>query len=122
MDKVEDLLPKLDQIPAPPDAPSSEGLSELTERDTWDKGAAEHRRQEIRNLKQDIKLRKTYANRIFWFVAIYLGIVLLFVLADAMCPRFEVSDQVLMTLLTTNTATVIGMFVIVAKYLFHRQR
>ena len=55
-------------------------------------------------------------------VSIYLIVVaLFFFLAGLECAPFHCSDAVLITLLSTTTTTVIGIFLLVMQYLFHKR-
>lgn len=72
--------------------------------------------------KQDRGQRKDYASMIFNFMSLYMfGVFFVLVLSGIGCNDFNVSDSVLITLLGTTTATVIGVFNFVARYLFHNK-
>lgn len=71
---------------------------------------------------QDRDQRKAFAERIFSFVCYYMFFVFLILFLCGSQGRFHLSDTVLVTLLGTTTANVIGLFVIVVKYLFSRKR
>lgn len=76
---------------------------------------------QLENYKEEIKQRRKYARRIFiltclWVTAIY-GLILLQGFAY---KGFHVSDSVLLAAIGTTTANIIGVFLIVAKYLFTR--
>lgn len=75
--------------------------------------------EEIEDLKQDRKQRKIFSYCIFGFMCMYMAasIVIVF-LCGLGIMNLDVS--VLITLLTTTLANVIGVFNFVAKYLFHR--
>lgn len=75
--------------------------------------------EELECRKQDRAQRKVYADYLFIFLCIYMLIVLS-VLYKSGCAQsgFELSDSVVITLITTTTANVIGIFVLVIKYLF----
>lgn len=84
-------------------------------------------RQELllRDLAFEIDARRVFASRLYQMMVGWLAAMLLVVLADAVTwpwagqyVQFEVSDTVLITLITTTTATVVGVFLIVAKYLY----
>ena len=75
--------------------------------------------EELDGRKQDREQRKVFAQWIFGLVCAYLLAVLVTVFLVGFGPM-TLSDIVLNVLLTTTTANVIGIFVIVAKYLFHR--
>lgn len=73
----------------------------------------------LKDHKQDREQRKTFSTWIFFFMCVYmfLSIVIVF------CCGFEwmrLDNSVLIALLTTTLANVIGVFNFVAKYLFHR--
>jgi hypothetical protein len=55
-----------------------------------------------------------YANKIFWLVCVILGVLL----AGFRIGGFFLSDKVLMTFIASTTLNVLGIFVIVAKWLF----
>lgn len=74
----------------------------------------------LQGKKQDRRQRKHFAYWIFGFVCAYMLLVLTVVLfVGIRCLGFALSDGVLVTLLSTTTANVLGLFIIVAKYLFH---
>lgn len=76
--------------------------------------------EEIDDRKQDRDQRKTFSYMIFVFMCVY--VVAVFVILF-MCGfgKMALSDSVLITLLTTALANVIGVFTFVAKYLFHNK-
>ena len=74
---------------------------------------------EIDSKQQDRKQRKVFAQWIFGLVCAYLLVVLTGIFLVGF-GQMKLSDIVLNVLLTTTTANVIGIFIIVAKYLFHR--
>lgn len=73
---------------------------------------------EVKNKAQDIEMRKKYAEQIFTFVSLYMFAVFFILFLAGSPSAFKMSDTVLITLLGTTTANVIGVLVIVAKYLF----
>lgn len=75
--------------------------------------------EELDGKQQDRKQRKVFAQCIFGLVCAYLLVVLVVIFFVGF-GLMTLSDIVLNVLLTTTTANVIGIFVIVAKYLFHR--
>jgi hypothetical protein len=69
---------------------------------------------------QDIDERKKYANQIFCLVAVWLvlmGVILLW--QGFNWNHFQLSDSVLIAVVTTTTIGVVGLLLVVAKYLFH---
>jgi hypothetical protein len=78
------------------------------------------KREEIEVKKQDRLARKEYANKIFVMLVSFLRIVIGIVGCSATaCLCFELSDTVLVALLTTSSANVIGIFLVVVRYLFN---
>ena len=84
-------------------------------------------RQEIANqeLKQNIKEREKYASRIFRLVVRWLSSILLIVIAQGVrwpwmsqYIGFDLPESVLIALVTTTTASVVGILLIVTRYLF----
>ena len=72
---------------------------------------------------QDRDQRKEFAERVFHFAAIYMAFVgLILFLSGTIDNGFHLSDSVLVTLLRTTTANVIGILAIVVTYLFSRKR
>lgn len=79
--------------------------------------------EENRGDSQDRNQRKEFAEHIFSFVSIYMFFVFLILfLSGTETTNFNLSDNVLITLLGTTTANVIGILIIVVTYLFSRKR
>lgn len=73
--------------------------------------------EELESIKQDRVQRKNFATKIFWVVVVYIAAVLtILVFYGRSCLGF--SDAVLITLLSTTTANVLSLLVIVFNYLF----
>lgn len=75
-------------------------------------------REDLEGKRQDRKQRGNFAVHIFILMCIYLALVLAIVVLKGF-GILSLGDTVLNVLLTTTTANVIGIFIIVAKYLFH---
>lgn len=75
--------------------------------------------EEVETLKQDREQRVLYSERLFVFLCIYMMFALLIVVACGM-GKISLSDTVIVAVITTAFANVIGIFAFVAKYLFHR--
>lgn len=71
---------------------------------------------------QDREQRKDFADRIFSFVCNYMIFVCIVLFLKANTPQLYLSDNVIITLLGTTTANVIGILIIVVTYLFSRKR
>lgn len=74
---------------------------------------------------REIIEREKYARRIFRLIVVWLAFVGIIIVADGIHNPvfgflFDLSDAVLITLITTTTASVLGLFIVVVNYLFHR--
>lgn len=78
-------------------------------------------KEEIESLKQDRRQRKTFSYRIFVFMCFYMAVSLAAVFLKGF-GEMDLSDGVLISLMTTSLASVIGVFNFVAKYLFHPKK
>jgi len=80
------------------------------------------RRAEISGVQQDINERKKYAGRSFWLVTIWLALIGVIVsLQGFKVCGFELPTSVLLTLIGSTTGSVLGIFLIVSRYLFPRR-
>jgi hypothetical protein len=76
----------------------------------------------LSDYKQDIQLRKSFSERIFWLFVTYLAVIILILVASGLTRiDFVLSDNVLIALLTTTTANIIGVLIIVARYIFPKR-
>ena len=90
--------------------------------------------EELANLRQDREERRKYAKSPFYFLCVFTGIVLgIVILSGFSCfnlsgfiyfnlSGFNLSDSVLITLITTSFSSVVGIFVLVMKYLFSNKK
>ncbi|MDR2018828.1 MAG: hypothetical protein LBQ00_08205 [Syntrophobacterales bacterium] len=79
----------------------------------------EKEKDELQRSREEHTLRKKYLQRVFLFVVIFVGLVLILVsLAGCKGISFYLSDAVLITLLTTTTANIIGVLLIAFNWLF----
>ena len=80
----------------------------------------QHKKTSILGLQQDIKERKTYAGRAFWLVVTWLFLIgiVIFLQGFKICG-FDLSSGVLIALIGSTTSGVVGIFLIVTRYLFH---
>ncbi|RYX81434.1 hypothetical protein EON73_04830 [bacterium] len=95
--------------------------------DVKDKANDEVAKEDLRGqkLKNDIteddkNERKVYTNLIFTLVSMWLMLILVIVVAIGK-GFLKYSDSVIIALIATTTANVIGLFVIVANYLYHNK-
>ncbi|HEY7772566.1 MAG TPA: hypothetical protein VIC26_05270 [Marinagarivorans sp.] len=81
--------------------------------------------QELEFKKEEHSQRIKYAKRIYTLIVAWLVFIGFVVICSGLkvllYEYFELSDKVIITLLTTTTVTVIGLFGTVLKYLFGRQ-
>lgn len=113
-----------DQNPSP--TPDEKTLKEELDYDTAAKQQAlESKQNHERRQKDEHDQRLKYAKALFRLISIWLCIVLLIVTCSGLdlcfCSQFKLSDNVLITLLTTTTVTVLGLFITVLKYLFNHK-
>lgn len=77
---------------------------------------------EVDHRKAAFTLSNAYAVRIFWLVFGWLAVVLGIIIWQGMLPEaIRLSDKVLITLLSTTTINMIGLLVIVVKYVFNHR-
>lgn len=76
---------------------------------------------EAKSKAQDIAMRKDYADKIYSLMCLHLFAVFFIIILAGNPSSFKISDSVLITLLGTTTANVIGLFAIVMNYLFQKK-
>lgn len=79
---------------------------------------------ENKDYEQDIELRKKYASKIFKFICWWciFVVVIIFLQGSTYSPdKMEWNNNVIITLLTTTFAQVLGLMIIVLKYLFQHK-
>lgn len=74
--------------------------------------------EEIEDLKQDRSQRKIFSYCIFTFMCLYMATSITIIFLQGL-DIIHLDNSILITLLTTTLANVIGVFNFVAKYLFH---
>lgn len=75
--------------------------------------------EELESKKQDRRQRGEFSRKIYWTIVGYMVVVLCVLCATGAGWLCFSSPAIMITLLSTTTANVIGLFVIVTKYLFH---
>ena len=114
---------------------SSEDTSSVNDH-KYDAIEEDIRKQELRRLElenaaregenagddQDRQQRKAFADKIFDFVRNYMLFVCVVLFLKGITSQFYLSDAVIITLLGTTTANVIGILIIVVTYLFSRKK
>lgn len=83
---------------------------------------AERQREVLDGLVQDREQRKTYSKCLFWLICVWMGLILLIVFLHGFegIP-FRLTQTELVTLIGSTTINVIGLFAIVARYLFPKR-
>ena len=76
---------------------------------------------QIRKFEDDNTGRREFSRSIFTVTVIWMFLVFMVVIQCAN-GKWHLSDSVLIALITTTTANVIGVFIIVANYLFNREK
>jgi len=100
---------------APANAPSAGSEAEYLEERRKEALHLEN----LKGLKQDRRERRKYAEHIFLLISTWLFTVL-FILVINNKAGLQLSDAVLITLITTTTGSVLGLFIIVINYLFKK--
>lgn len=87
--------------------------------------------ERLKQLQQDRQERKKYAENVFLLIVIWLGVIISLLFLQGFCnllrtspdsqPCFFLSDAVLIAVITTTTASVVALFVVVAKYLYPKR-
>lgn len=76
------------------------------------------RNEYLVTLRNNNKERLNYARKTFILTCFWIGIVIIVVILNSM-RIVNLSDTVLITLISTTTINVFGFFYLVIKYLFH---
>lgn len=75
--------------------------------------------QDLQELKDTHGLRVSYTGRIFWLVVAWLAcVVACVVLSGFQLWGFRLPESVLIAFITSTTVNVVGLFVLVAKWMF----
>ncbi|MDR2813784.1 MAG: hypothetical protein LBB79_03900 [Prevotellaceae bacterium] len=99
---------------------AGDGKQEMSEREMMierDRVNIDLRREVLESNKQDRQERKKFANKIFWLLVVFLTVVMAIVFLSGFCAM-KLPSTVMVTLLATTSANVIGIFIFVVKYLF----
>ena len=77
-------------------------------------------RQEISDRIQDRIERKKYAYRTYIFLCVFTCLVLTIIIGAGFSKiiNFNLSDPVLIALITSSLASIVGIFILVMRYLF----
>ena len=106
---------------APPSVPASTQAdpNTLQEQSYLEKSA---RDAELESFKQDVKHRAEYAPKIFILVVVWVVLIFgLLIFQGFSVFGFHLSDSVLIAAISGTTLNILGLFVIVANYIFRKQ-
>lgn len=74
---------------------------------------------QLGHLNDNHNLRLEYTGKIYWLVALWLaGVVTCIALSGFGAKGFKLSDNVLIAFITSTTINVVGLFVLVAKWMY----
>ncbi len=105
------------EVPLPQSSPEPDLSLDLAEHQLFYQ--VETLKQQLKEAQDTHKLRLGYAGRIFWLVCVWLACVAIAVFMSGFTFfGFSLSDNVLITFITSTTITVVGLFVVVAKWMF----
>jgi hypothetical protein len=109
---------ELESIALAPNAAIPEKPDENTEIEEL---KLENERLDLISKKQDVTHRRQFAIGIFIVMCVWLVLIAVIVFLQGFkLYGFELASSVLITLIGTTTGSVIGIFLIVNRYLFHR--
>lgn len=96
-------------------SPNAEGLENATSI-----GERNFAQVKLDGIKQDIKERKKYALWTFVFLCVFTSTVVGIIILSGFSKflNFELSDTVLIALITTSLSAIVGIFILVMRYLF----
>ncbi|MCP4263971.1 MAG: hypothetical protein GY777_00070 [Candidatus Brocadiaceae bacterium] len=118
MTKAQELLKKISEA-AYKDRPLSEDSIVPNLRADLEESEVKFLKHKLLEAQDTHKLRLNYASRIFLIVCIWLGCVIVGVfLTGFKILGFSLSDKVLIAFITSTTISVLGLFIVVAKWLF----
>jgi len=110
--------PDPESVPAP-DLSKLSGEPDLESRGENETIEREPQRAKLADLRQDTELRRDFSHKIFKLIVVWLIFVGLVILLEGFHVKgFNLGNAVMIALITTTTGSVIGIFLIVARYLF----
>jgi F0F1-type ATP synthase assembly protein I len=133
---LKEVLQKLREIhDSAPLKPESEKVGQKEQAELLAQIDIERRKHEVAGLAQDIAERKLYADKSFclvrnWIYGVFVILLFQGFLSEQMALTtpwlsfvfsFKLSDSVLLAVVGATTASVIGLYVYVAKYLFPKR-
>lgn len=111
---------RLDDIPAPSTLPKPELDDLATKEAQFIENAA--RKEQVRGIAQDTRQRKIFAERIFWLLCAWImALFAILFLQGFHYNMFRLSDNVVLALIGGSTVNIIGVFLVVVRYLFPKK-
>ena len=102
------------QVSVEPDAQTREEREDLE---------SERARAQIAGIRQDIEQRKEFAKKIFRLVCVWLIVVFAILLFQGFhLAGFDLGQPVLLAVIGSTTINIIGLFYVVAHYLFPNKK
>ena len=132
-DSYDDFEEIIDEPLAAVPTPGAEDEAQGFLQKSQDEYLAERRGQVLKAVQHDFELRKEYVPKLYNFVKNWLIFVAIILIIASIPPvrwksdhtqwhlDLEVSDTVMVALLVQTTATVVGLFVVVARWLFPKR-
>jgi len=126
LDDLQRLKPKIANVPSAPDPRTEVEL--LAQELNQKRFELRHKELELTNFDQDIKLRKRFAVALFCVLLFWIFVIIYIVLCSGAGrmvfagTKFYLSDTVIITLITSTTANIVGFFLVVTNYLFRDKK
>ena len=108
----------LDSILAPPNLSETPDKTTLLEAKELEQ---EERKAGLKKLNLDLDLRKTYSDKLFCLIRNWLTAIFILLIVQGIFGKlgfFNLSDKALITIIGGKTLNVLGLFAIVANYIF----
>ncbi len=79
----------------------------------------EQKIQDLIEARDRHEIRKPYIDKLFYLTVVWLAIVIIFLVLQATAKNFfSLPDSVLIAFITSSTVSVLGLFVLAARWLF----
>jgi len=105
-----------------PNIDSIHNVPEVHASDRATDEASQFLAEKIKDIIHDRLEREKYARLLFLFmISFTFATFLILILAGFQCIKFSLDNSVLITLLTTTFGEIVGLFLVVSKYLFPKR-
>lgn len=123
---IRDILDALSPTVSEPSPKIEQDEKILSEENYLLQAQVDQIKEDLADQKQDREERKKYGVIITSIVIVWLICVVSFILISGFGHigqhKFQLSDGVLLAILGTFTANIVGLFIVVIRYLFHRPK